>query len=1033
MKSGTMNAVLMIGAAMFFAACGSGGSSGGNTPTVASPISGKFVDSTVNGLHYTSPPSNPAGGLTNNGGQYQCMPGDKVTFDLGGRTIGAAQDCGPLATAVSVFGATSVLDPRVVALAQLLLTLNTGTDPIQLPAPIPAGLPNPLNFSDPNFTAVLTTALPATTIVTARQAAAHLATSFMTLSVTIVNSGTVTSNPVGINCTAGTCSYDFLTGTGVTLTATGTGFTGWSGGCLGTGTCAVTLNANAAVTATFPVAPPPATLQISTTTGTGTGTVTCNANGGGFGACVSSYPNGTVLVLQATADAGSTFTGWSNGTGSVRCTGTANCSVTLNADSTVTANFTLNITQLSVTGSTTSANGNGGGGTVQCSASGGGTGPCGSYPVGTRISMIATPNSASNFTGWSGGTGSATICNATTGNCDFTLNNITTVTANFNRPTLSVVLAGTGSVSSNPLGITCGATCSAVFNKGTSITLTASGAGFTGWSGGGCSGTSTCPVTLTIDMTVTANFGQVTTSSRWLFYTNNNNGAIVPATIRYVDPANPGATTATLTTAAYGLNREITATWDSTNAAYTNLTMSYLTYFSGGKLWRVSAAKSSGVPGSPSNPPVQISNETAANQICHVDETGATLLSGGVKLIYLLPGAGGCAGTANVTKLVGILDDVNTPPTTLPSGLDWSLFNNGPGWVTDLSTGAATYMLLTDLANNNTLKLLNLSTNAITLIQANVGDADIVAQDTSDRVFLRGGPAKTILYLYTISTNSLVTLVTGASSLEKGNPTGDGTNLYVAEQATGKLYNIPMSATGPSNVGTLLASVRFPLGDPYGGDDVVVTTNNVFLHTYVPCSGGCTPPNAVQDASGLYRIPKSGGSATPIIAHATGTDIFDIASVKDLLYYNHAVAAPQANIIKEDGTAVFSSPASCFPCSGWSAKIHSPSFFVRTQEQPLSKKTLGTFAASTAGTWNGVTLTAFEAATGTQGATLGVVPATTPTLAAVYGDDFIDTTALFVGAQNGSSNTFLFFVDTVLAGSLTQVPTGTPAQWLPAD
>jgi Beta-propeller repeat/Divergent InlB B-repeat domain len=71
--------------------------------------------------------------------------------------------------------------------------------------------------------------------------------------VTLVGSGTVTSSPGGINC-PGTCTAAFSLGTKVTLTQTPASkitFTGWSGSCSGTGTCATTVNANEAVTATF--------------------------------------------------------------------------------------------------------------------------------------------------------------------------------------------------------------------------------------------------------------------------------------------------------------------------------------------------------------------------------------------------------------------------------------------------------------------------------------------------------------------------------------------------------------------------------------------------------------------------------------------------------------------------------------------------------------------------------------------------------------------------------------------------------------
>src|SRR5215469_4578332 len=520
---------------------GDGGGGGGGATTASSPAS-TFVDSPVDGLHFTTPPSNPAGGLTSGGGHFQCQLGDTVTFDLGGRKIGNPQSCSSnIVTVVSVLGATSATAPEVVNLAQLLLTLGgipTDQNPIQLPASIPGGLPNPLNFSDPNFDTVIQNSLPAgTTLVSTADATIHLQATFKTLSVTIENNGTVTSNPPGINCTgAGTCSYSFVTDMIVTLTAIGNGFTpGWSGGgCSGTGTCKVTMNVATAVTAAFAAAPPPATLTI-TPAGNGMGTVTCSANDGAFGACAEQYPAGTPLVLHGAANGGSTFTGFSNGTGSIGCAGINDCSVTLNADSTVMAAFTSNVTNFSVTANTATTNG--GGGTVQCTANGGAAGPCGNYPVNTAISAIATPNSASNLTGWT-----ATVCSGT-GTCNFVLTANTTITANFNLPTLTVQVSGTGSTSSNPTGINnCTTNCSAVFNKGTSVTLTA-GTGLTGWSGAGCSGTANCVVTLNNDTTVRANFSPppppVITSAGLFTYRNDtmrtgqnlNESVLTPATV----------------------------------------------------------------------------------------------------------------------------------------------------------------------------------------------------------------------------------------------------------------------------------------------------------------------------------------------------------------------------------------------------------------------------------------------------------------------------------------------------------------------
>jgi len=76
---------------------------------------------------------------------------------------------------------------------------------------------------------------------------------------------------------------------------------------------------------------------------------------------------------------------------------------------------------------------------------------------------------------------------------------------------LSVILDGNGTVTSVPAGIDCPGSCTETYDKNSFVTLTAvpsQGASFGSWSGGGCSGTATCTVTMDEDLEVTATFGK---------------------------------------------------------------------------------------------------------------------------------------------------------------------------------------------------------------------------------------------------------------------------------------------------------------------------------------------------------------------------------------------------------------------------------------------------------------------------------------------------------------------------------------------
>jgi hypothetical protein len=141
-----------------------------------------------------------------------------------------------------------------------------------------------------------------------------------------------------------------------------------------------------------------------------------------------------------------------------------------------------------------------------------------SFPGGTQVTLTALAQNGATFMGWSG------ACNGSNTTCNVTLTNDTQVNAQFSggsmmSPQLTVMLSGNGSVTSAPAGINCtsdngsiSGTCAMPFSAGTSITLAATAgasASFSGWNGGGCSGTGNCTLTLSGDTTVTANFGHL--------------------------------------------------------------------------------------------------------------------------------------------------------------------------------------------------------------------------------------------------------------------------------------------------------------------------------------------------------------------------------------------------------------------------------------------------------------------------------------------------------------------------------------------
>ena len=371
------------------------------------------------------------------------------------------------------------------------------------------------------------------TMSVARTVTATFTQNSYAMSITVSGMGRVTSNPIGIDCTAtaGDCGEPYLSGTTVTLTAApsaGHSFTGWTtgaGNCTGTTTpCTVSMTGARNLTAAF--APIPVVLTVAKT-GNGTGTVTSDSGGitcGTGSACMGTYTAGTPVILTAAPDTGMRVSAWSGG----GCTGTGlTCTVTLAIDTTVTVTFTK--LTYTITSSKIGAGASIGlidadVGTLNC-----GTTNCvATYNYGDVIVLTATPGTESGngrvgfFLGWSGTLSGGTGCNGL-GTCTLTVTADGTIIGRFEtservRVVVTTTAMGTGSVTSAPAGVSaCVDDCEGLFPSNTTVTLTATPTmgQFDRWSNGPSGGydNGVCNAAATNVCTIALGTGSVSTTA----------------------------------------------------------------------------------------------------------------------------------------------------------------------------------------------------------------------------------------------------------------------------------------------------------------------------------------------------------------------------------------------------------------------------------------------------------------------------------------------------------------------------------------
>jgi uncharacterized repeat protein (TIGR02543 family) len=199
--------------------------------------------------------------------------------------------------------------------------------------------------------------------------------------------------------------------------------------------------------------------------------------------------HGTAVDLEAVADSGYHFTGWSGD-----LTGSDNpASVTMTGGKTITAGFAINTYTLALSGSH---------GVVKVNSVSCGLPWSGSFSGGEVVSLEAVANTGYQFSGWSGD------LSGTTNPTSVTMTANKGITAGFALISYTLNLNGShGQVKVNSVG--CALPWAGAFDYGTVVNLEAvadTGYHFTAWSGDLAGTTNPTSVTMTGDKTIAPGF-----------------------------------------------------------------------------------------------------------------------------------------------------------------------------------------------------------------------------------------------------------------------------------------------------------------------------------------------------------------------------------------------------------------------------------------------------------------------------------------------------------------------------------------------
>jgi len=431
--------------------------------------------------------------------------------------------------------------------------------------------------------------------------------------------------------------------------------------------------------------------------------------------------------------------------------------------------------------------------------------------------------------------------------------------------TLTVTKTGTGSgtVTSSAAGISCGGTCSAAYNSGASVTLTAtadSGSTFFGWSGGGCSGTGTCTVAINAATDVTATFntgsGGAASTESYNFYSDKNGGLYAvdsssPTSPQTVDTGVASDSTATI---AYG-------SYDSTTKVITGGHDHYVVYAKGGKIYRVNAVKGQSLT------PAQVSSETGAATVCDTDPDSDLMNVDNSIYFYKLPGTdGNCNTSDDVEKMVTVGMSASTSPVTItPKKLIryTTIFD---------ANRSIVGFLVTD---SGVLKKCNLNLSTCSDLKTGVSNVSNIGNyPAQSKTYLEIDNG---LYVYDAGANTLSSsLYTFTGTSINGN--ADSSAFYFADDT--KILKLPHNSSSVTTLITETSSInnyRF--------------TDNSLVY---------------EVSQTLKAVPKTGGAATTLASVSGAYDQIDVWYSRlpgNHVYYDKTVSGvPSAGHILDDGT-----------------------------------------------------------------------------------------------------------------------------------